>query len=762
MTYTVSWVLVLWALLLGGDAPDPQSGAVQLHNGRPTIFIDGEPRAPMLYALTDVPGGRWSWEELPQHNIENFCRRGIRLFQLDLFLEHLWTAPGQFDIERARRQVAGVREVCPEASIFFRFHLRAPRWWLQEHPEEWVAYADTTYVPEQRYGLLRIIEDDNNAVRRVSMASEKWRTAVTEKFRQFLRAFAQTPEGNALVGIQVANGVYGEWHNWGFYANEPDVSVPMARAFRQRLRETYETNEALQAAWHDSEVTFETARVPGMEARASDSIIRDPARQRRVIDYYESMHRVVADNIIHFARVVKETWPRPIITGTFYGYYFSTFGRQAAGGHLQLQRILTSEHIDYLSGPQAYGPASTDLGDPYRSRSLIASVRLHGKLWLDEMDIEPTIPIFRRGRYDKLLQHSVASVRRNVMFSYTKGMGLWFYDFGVSGVDLDGFRYRHKGSQGTWDHPALMTDIERMQTIIEDRIDTPYRSAADVLFVYDTESLYYAASLEGADPVSPALIDHNTLAAFRSGVVFDPIHLDDLDRVDLASYKMVVFGNTYVLSEAERRFIRERVARDGRHLVWFYTPGYVMDRAGGLAYSDPAHVSSLTQIELTPLPPMDAPTVEMVASPDSTLRYTLSEDRVAPLFAVTDDAAQPLGYFAETEQVAIARKELSDHTAWYVSLPSRGLQPMQRILQEGGAHVYNDSGDIFYGGGGVLVMHTLEGGARSVTLKNGRSVVVDLPDGAATVLLDSDTGAVVLQDYSGERAAATVSYEGAQ
>lgn len=724
-----------------GEAP--RSSAVEMHNGRPTVVINGAPHAPMIYALTDVPGGRWSWEELPQHNIANFCDRGIRLFQLDLFLEHLWTGEGEFDLDVARKQVAGVQEVCPEASVFFRFHLRAPRWWLRRHPEEWVAYADTEYVPEQNYGLLRIIEEDNNPVRRVSMASAKWRTAVTEKFRQFLHAFAETPEGDALAGIQVANGVYGEWHNWGFYHNEPDVSQPMERAFQAWLENKYGTNEALQDAWHNPDITFETASVPGMEARATDGIIRDPAQERNVIDYYECMHQVVADNIVHFAEVAKTEWPRPIITGTFYGYYFSTFGRQAAGGHLQLQRILNSNHIDYLSGPQAYEPESIELGDPYRSRSLITSVRLHGKLWLDEMDVEPTIPALRDASYDRLLQNSIANVRRNVMFSITKGMGLWWYDFGVSGVDLDGFTHRHKGSQGNWDHPAIMADIERMTSIVHNRMDEPYRSAADVLFVYDTESVYYAASLRGTDPVSSTLIDYNTLAAFKSGVVFDPIHIGDLDRVDLSQYEVVVFGNTYVLSEEERAFIQEEVAREGRDLVWFYAPGFVKG-----ASSKSEYIARLIQMEVAPISLPETPEIALSLAADTTVRYTVGERPVDPLFAVSDTAAEPLGHYTANGEVAFARKEHADHTTWYVSLPSKTLQPMQHILRESEAHVYNDTGDIFYGGGGLLVMHTEAGGSRSLTLKSGEQITVDLPDGAATVLLDDTTGEVLMKDYS--------------
>ncbi|NBC16863.1 MAG: hypothetical protein GVY18_06045, partial [Bacteroidetes bacterium] len=386
----------------------PRTAAVEMLNGRPVLVVDDQPMQPMLYALTDVPGGRWSWEELPQHNIAQFCERGVRLYQLDLFFDHVWLPDGTIDVTMAQKQIRGVLDVCPAASVIFRFHVTAPKWWTAQHPDEWVAYADADYQPEQPFGLPRLIEDDLYPVRRVSMASEKWRTEATEKLEVFLDRFSATPEGNALIGMQVANGVYGEWHNWGFFYHEPDVGTPMQAAFRDWLRDTYETNDALQAAWNDTTVTFATATVPGMDGRkTTHGIFRDPQQEQRTIDYYRAMQEGVADNIIHFARTVKAHWPRPIVTGTFYGYYFSMFGRQAPGGHLEMERILTSPHLDYLSGPRAYEPEAQDVGDPYRSRGLIPTVRLNDKLWLDEMDLEVKLPMYRSPRYVERLQTAV-------------------------------------------------------------------------------------------------------------------------------------------------------------------------------------------------------------------------------------------------------------------------------------------------------------------------------------------------------------------
>ena len=46
--------------MTGGS--QPLEGRGTLHNGKPTFFVD-EAVFPMIYAWTDSPGGRWSWEQ---------------------------------------------------------------------------------------------------------------------------------------------------------------------------------------------------------------------------------------------------------------------------------------------------------------------------------------------------------------------------------------------------------------------------------------------------------------------------------------------------------------------------------------------------------------------------------------------------------------------------------------------------------------------------------------------------------------------------
>ena len=167
----------------------------------------------MLYALTHVYGGRWSGEEAPARNLKNFADIGFRMFQVDLYLEDIWhkDAP-ELDIARARQQVRGVLDARPDAAVFIRLHLNAPFWWNEAHPEECTQYADGP-VDRRTYGPPFNLEDgDTDRPLRTSLASAKWRAGATQKLTQFCRELSATPEGNAVVGLHIAGGIYGEWH----------------------------------------------------------------------------------------------------------------------------------------------------------------------------------------------------------------------------------------------------------------------------------------------------------------------------------------------------------------------------------------------------------------------------------------------------------------------------------------------------------------------------------------------------------------------
>jgi hypothetical protein len=538
--------------LAAGAPPSPVTAAVRTWNGKPTLHIREKPVYASFYALTDCLGGRYSWEEGPRQSIRQFVEAGFKLFQLDLFLEECWTAPGSFSIELARKQIRGVLDLCPEAAVVLRWHVNAPKWWMEQNPGELTRYANGDFEKIERTVPVRIIQDDLRRSPRASLASEKWMQAAKEKTAQLLQALSRTPESNALAGIHVACGVYGEWHYWGFMRNEPDTSAPMQAYFDR----------------HQSMDAKQPVRIPSLEERKAldDGIFRDPKKRAAVIDYYRCQQELVADRILELCALVKRHWPRPIVTGTFYGYFFSMFDRQATGGHLCLHKLLASPHVDYLSAPQAYGTLFRDLGGSGVTRALVESIRANGKLFLDEMDQTPSWAwqnnvdtAFRLTDLDL----DRALIRRNVLESYTRGAGLWYYDFGPA------------NQSGWWQDFRLMAEIKGLREILDRYHQKRYEPAGDILYVFDTEVFYFTGSIQGTDPVTDTKAVNRTIGeAYRSGAAIETIHLQDLFRIDLNRFKVIVFANTWLLTSEQRKQIRMKVSKPGRRIVFQGPAGY--------------------------------------------------------------------------------------------------------------------------------------------------------------------------------------------
>ncbi|MGC3947449.1 MAG: hypothetical protein QM762_23530 [Chryseolinea sp.] len=691
----------------------------------------------MFYSLTDVPGGRWAWEEVPRYNLKSFCELGIKLVQVDVAFDHVWGPDGHIAVDTVQRQLKAVHDVCPDAAVFIRFHVNPPKWWQQQHPEENTVYADTKPMPDIGWGIQRIIEDDEENPTRHSLASERWKTEATEKLKQFLSLLKALPEANSLAGIQVAGGVYGEWHYWGFIENEPDLSLPMQQYFRQWLTQKYKTDKSLQQSWGGN-ATLANATVPSLEQRRQTlhGVFRDPVKERNVIDYYEAQQDVVVDDILLFCKVIKDNWPRPIVTGAFYGYFYAVFGREAAGGHLQLQRLLKSKDIDFLCGPGTYYPSAVEMGDPYRSRSLINSVSLHGKMWLDEMDQQTPLVPLKDPTYKESLQKSIAQVRRNVLFTFSKGQGLWFYDFGPSGFN-GGQRLKDHGTWGWWDEPTLRNDIKTLKGVLDKQYHIPLKSVADVLLVHDTKSFYYLGSSRDHSSVAHRANNWIPVGIFKTSVVHDVIHIDDLPLVNLDQYKAVVFVNTFVMSREERAVIKNKVAKNGRHLFWIYAPGY--SDGGSL---DQKFIEEVTGMRMSMLQSTEAPNVTIDSSIVKNYTFSLNKPAVSnPVFVVTDSKAQSYGTITKTTQVALASKQLKESTSWFLSLPYDRAELWSFLLTKAGAHRYCSGGEIVYAWEGMLSIHSKAGGRIEVALRSGKRVTLEMPPNA-TWLVDDETGEV--------------------
>src|SRR5690606_31947090 len=103
-------------------------------------------------------------------------------------------------------------------------------------------------------------------------------------------------------------------------------------------------------------------------------------------DTFDFHAGTMANHILYFSRIVKETSGNSLLTGAFYGYHY--FVSDPRRGHGSLAKLLDAPHLDYLSSPNDYRRVA---GEDWAPMAAIKSIQLHGKLWLAENDTRTSI-----------------------------------------------------------------------------------------------------------------------------------------------------------------------------------------------------------------------------------------------------------------------------------------------------------------------------------------------------------------------------------
>lgn len=725
--------------------PVPLSTRVEMREGRPTLMLNDEPVAPLIYALSDCPGARWSWEEVPTRNITEFGQRGVRVFQVDVWLHQMLSTDGAIDVTLAQKQIAGVTAAAPNAAVMIRLHLNPPTQWIYDHPEEQVGYADTEAEDPPIHGLHRPLAHDGASPIRASFYSAPWQDWAHTKLRDFCTKLAITPEGDALCGIQLANGVYGEWHQFGFIHHDPDTGIAATKAFRAWLQEKYQTEAALADAWNQPGLTWDTVESPDSPARetASIGILRDPQTQRAVIDYYTFQHTNLTDIVTAFGATTKAAWPRPLITAAFFGYFYSIFGRQAAGAQLAAEHALNSPHLDAWCSPQSYEANARKFGGPGNARGIIGVVRRAGKLWLDEMDM-PTSHVGCpwEENFESTPADDIAIHRRNVMQPITRGGGQWWYDFGPIGTTPD---FASGGNCGWWDTPELLANVAALIRIAHERLGRPFERPADVLLVHDPMSFLHAVSrrhpsaefgklpFTTSDPVTPLLVDDLLHGLYATGVAFDEALLSELGTLDLSPYRLILLATVPVISESQRKIITERVAQAGRHVALL---GF-----GAWSDGDTTHPDLATSLSGIPTRLLDIEDVAQTLTLDAITEHRAVEPSVnIPAFEAPEDDI--IGRWSDGS-ISAARRLTDTATWWSFALPPTSPEFLRQLALTAGCHAFNDHTEVTLIGDGLIIPHTIEGGPRRLQWPGGPVIEIELPP-RSTTIFDGLTGTRLL------------------
>jgi len=681
--------------------------SIKRHNGVPSLFIDGKLYPPIFY-FTLFP---------IKDCIKAFAEAGIHLYSWgwsNIINPHRtwgidlgWRGPGQYSYDRIDKEIRTILEVDPDAYLLPRVMLSAPHWWLELYPEEMNVYHNGTEEGQ-------------------CFCSRRWLTEAGEAFQRLIQHIEDTPYGERVIGYVLGGGTAGtEWIYWGYrgyYPQLPDYSKSMVDSFRNRLRSIYKGDvKLLREAWNDPNVTFDSATIPSFNERQSSgqlNLLRDPSKNRPLLDYYFHLGQVVAEAIIHFAELGKKAIDRPLLMGAAYGYLLSGAGfpdcQENWGHQSALRRILSSKVIDFMWSPYGYcdrGPGGVNV-----PQCPIESIRLHGKLHITEVDAR-TAPIndLSYNRFNVLtIKESVEVLKRDFAAALTRGTGLWWMEINENA--------------GTFDDPAIMEAISRMNNIAKTEYQQGFSAKHEIAIVIDEESPLFLAHSHNL--TLPLIYKQQIIGLARMGAPYDIYLHNDLDHQNIPDYKLYIVLDVFYLSEDERKVLKERLQGNNKTVLWIYAPGFITDQGFSLraveelvgmkiAYRknvyDREGLGSPLYLRVTDF---QHPITQGLDSGD-----VFGTDRsIGPIFYCNDPDVRILGWvftpaiWFGQDAPGLVVKEYPDWTSIYVAVPNIPPKLLRNIARYAGVHIYSNENDVVFANERIIAIHTRHPGRRNIQL----------------------------------------------
>lgn len=690
--------LLPMAAALAADQVKPVRAEIKPLNGAPAIFVDGNPIFGMGFVRSMNVADKY---------ITEMAGAEVHVFMDDFgFGNHV---EGKYDFTGMERSIEHFLSLDPDAYFIPRLGITAPKWWQEKYPEERCTFADGSVGPQ-------------------SFASERWREDMARDLTALIKHIRNSKYADRVLGFLICSGYSAEWQAWGLWDQQVgDFSEPSVKAFKKWLHAKYKTNEALQAAWKDSSITFDTVTIPTVEERQQSSMMnfRDPAKDgMRVTDFYQYYSDTAADAICHFARVFKEASDGQMLAGFFYGYLNQHGRLQQECQHNAVTKVMNSPHIDFFASPAAY-PARGVAGTS-NFMTMAESILLHNKLHYNESDIRTflTPPDAHPGRCNTP-EETVAVLQREMGHVLSRAASNWWFDM----------------TGGWFSDERLLEPIKQMNTEAEASLTRPRTGNAEIAVIYDDRS--FTVCRPGA------LADHSAVFPVmewpRVGAPQDHYLLSDISHPDLPRYKVYVFVNAYQLSDEQIEATHARLKRDRATAVWIYAPGYVTE--DGLSTERMKHLTGInivcepkelsTKIRINP--------AHKLTAKESWKETIGAPGKHGPVFFADDEKADVVGVLDALDKPGFVTKQMNDWTSVFYASPTLTVEALRAIADYSGVHIYSRTNDCFYGNRGIITLHAAESGEKLIALPK-KADVFDIMTGEKLV---SDTDVIRLNLEAG-------------
>jgi hypothetical protein len=592
-----------------------------------------------------------------------------------------WRPPEKADdwspIDSLCRQIIATN---PKVLLVPRVSADAPDWWLQRHPKALMAY------------------DLDLPGRKSCVSDRAYRADAAAHLEKLCRHFCQTFP-NHFAGIHPCGQNTGEW----FYEDS-------------WLRPLSGYDPATLAAWRAwlkerGDAGAETAPVPGHAERRAHpfGLLRDPAREKRLIEFARFQQREMADHLLALAAACRKGTEGRKLVIFFFGYLFE-FGALPDGaptsGHYELSRVLAGKDIDILCSPISY--ADRDWLGTAPCMSAAESVRESGILWLNEDDSRTFLDprqqehVQEGGLVD--LKQTRQVMLRNTAQEALRGFGSWWMDL---------------PAQGWFNDARIWEEMVRLHSVDAAMLKRARPFTPDIAAVMDEDSMCH---LTGGSAVAAQPLTYNVRADFgRLGAPYGQYLLRDVIAQRVPA-KLQVFLSAWALSTEQRKALAASRSA-GTTRVWCWAPGYVYpDR------QDPAGIAEVAGFVARPvcLPTAEVTSTKLGAQMGISPAWG---PRVAiqPLFAVEARPEETWATYSDGS-AAVAVRPTAGGVNVFVGTPQLNAELLRALAKLTGVHLFTGPEAAVWAAEGHLSIQAHRAGPLTVDL--GRATTVrDALDG---------------------------------
>ncbi|MBR6765860.1 MAG: hypothetical protein IKM06_05170 [Clostridia bacterium] len=586
-----------------------------------------------------------------KNNVSDFYKAGVRIFHAyisglqaalkipySLFGE-VWMGDKTYDFTNLDRQMDFFIENAPDGYIFVNIQLDTRAWWLEENQGRPNSFTHLSQIA----------------------ADEKWKKDTADYLKALIEHVEEKYDDHVL-GYFLLGGFTTEW----FSQFDEEASHPIKLdAFRKYMGDA-------------SALIPEKCELE----RPENEIFLDPVRDKNVIEYRKFHNSLICELVLYYAEQAQEMLKHKKILGVFFGYIMELLDERLwNAGHLDIDKLYRSEHIDLIATPSSYQFRSYDDAGAYML--LCDTLDLNGKMYFASFDhktfLLPTLdknerrlcgdnrvikamsePVVADQAILSTRQQTIDGMRREMMLRLSRRTGMWWFDM------LEGWFY----------DDGLMAEIKSLVDSSKNLMEKPRYSVSEIAVFVSCESLYYVNKCSG---INTEIICTQRDALARIGAPYDLFSFNDIDRIDKDKYKLYIFIDAFYMNDTQREYIQNEIKKNDRTLLFIGACDYVSENG-----FNKDNMEKMTGFKLDMLEKDE----KNINSCNSTYGYKKIK---TPTFCVEDASAEILGRYTVSRRCGLAKKKFNGYTTYFSGLGNISAEVLREIAKDANVFIYAEN-----------------------------------------------------------------------